>query len=239
MYHNLCVPPRDIQRQRGLYVTPQRFARQMSLLRSFGYRGVSMSEAMPYLRGEQHGRIAVITFDDGYRDNLDNALPVLRALGFTATCYVVSSWIGGHNAWDCDRLGLRKPLMSVHELRQWQHAGMEVGAHTRTHPRLGDCDALELKDQIGGSRAFLEDLLGRRVTQFCYPYGDHDDAVVAATREAGFDAAVTTQRGRARRGDDLWRLPRVPITFRHLLPSFALRTLTGYEDRNGRDFKYA
>ena len=238
MYHNVSEPPPEIRTHRALYVTPRRFAAQMRLLARLGYRGLSMSEAMPYLRGERTGRFVAITFDDGYRDNLMHALPVLQRHGFTATCYVVSGRIGQHNAWDADTLGVRKPIMVAGELRRWCGGGMEIGAHTRTHPHLTQCDAANLRDEIAGSRRALEDVIGAAVSQFCYPYGDHDDRVVDVVRSAGFVAAVTTRRGRARAGQDPLRLPRVAVCYRHLLPSFAWRVTTGYEDRRHKAFAY-
>ncbi|MFC5580533.1 polysaccharide deacetylase family protein [Rhodanobacter terrae] len=230
-YHNIAHAPRDIRRWRSLYVGPAAFARQMWLLRQFGYRGLSMSDAMPYLQGERSGRVAVVTLDDGYADNLESALPILQRHGFSATCYVVSGSIGRYNEWDDERLGVRKPLMSVQQLRDWRHGGMEVGAHTVSHPRLTQCSDAQLRDEIRGSKATLEDRLGVPVTQFCYPYGDADDRVAGAVREAGFAAATTTRRGRAVAGMDLWQLPRVQIARHHLLPQFAMRVMSGYEDR--------
>ena len=96
MYHNIGTPPVGA-RLRGLYVRSATFARQMRLLRLLGFQGLSMSAAMPYLRGEKQGRVAVITLDDGYLDALEHALPALRANGFSATCYVVSNRTGQDN----------------------------------------------------------------------------------------------------------------------------------------------
>jgi peptidoglycan/xylan/chitin deacetylase (PgdA/CDA1 family) len=231
MYHNIARAPRGLRVYRSLYVSPGAFARQMWLLGQMGYIGVSMSDAMPYLRGERRGKVAVITLDDGYADNLHNALPVLLRHGFSATVYVVSGSIGQHNTWDAARLGIGKALMSVAELRRWHASGMEIGAHTRTHPRLTQCDERSLRNEILGSKADLEDCLGAPVTQFCYPYGDHSDRVVEVTRQADYHAATATHRGRVVPGADLWRLPRVQIARHHLLPQFATRALTAYEDR--------
>lgn len=233
MYHNIARLPREATRNRSLYVGPGAFARQMWLLRRLGYTGLSMSAAMPYLRGEWQGRVVAITLDDGYADNLEAALPVLQRHGFGATCYAVSGSLGRYNTWDADKLSVRKPLMTRAQLRAWHDGGMEVGAHTRSHPRLTQIDDARLRAEIGGCKADLEDLLGAPVGQFCYPYGDMDDRVVAATREAGYTAATTTRRGRARAGMDAWRLPRVPVVRQHVLPQFAARVLTGYEDRRG------
>ncbi|WP_266171453.1 polysaccharide deacetylase family protein [Dyella subtropica] len=231
MYHNIARAPRNLPVYRSLYVSPQAFTRQMWLLHRLGYTGLSMSAAMPYLRGERRGRVVVITLDDGYADNLEAALPTLSRFGFSATVYVVSGSIGRHNTWDEERLGIRKRLMTAEELRAWHSGGMEIGSHTQTHPRLTQCDDRQLRHEIHGSKTDLEDRLGVAVTQFCYPYGDMDDRVADLAREAGYAAATTTRRGRAVPGTDLWRLPRVQVARHHFLPQFAMRALTGYEDR--------
>jgi len=230
MYHNIAQAPRGLVVYRSLYVGPAAFARQMDLLRRLGYVGLSMGAAMPYLRGERQGRVVVITLDDGYADNL-SALPVLQHHGYTATVYAVSGAIGQFNTWDAQKLGIRKPLMSTAQLREWVNAGMEVGAHSRSHPRLTRCDECSLREEIHGAKRELEDALGVAITQFCYPYGDVDERVAAVTREAGYAAATATRRGRAVPGGDLWRLPRVQVARHHWLGQFALRVLTAYEDR--------
>lgn len=231
MYHNVAAPPPGA-RLRGLYVRPGVFARHMALLRLLGFRGLGMGQAMPYLRGERQGRVAVITFDDGYGDNLEAALPILARYGFGATCYAVSGHVGGHNAWDAERLQVCKPLMDGAQLREWQAAGMEIGAHTRSHARLTEVDDATLRDEVAGSRAELEDLLGTAVTQFCYPYGAAGPREQLAVRTAGFLAAVTVRRGRARPGADLFDLPRVMVGGHHGPHMLPLQLLTAYEDRH-------
>ena len=231
MYHNIASAPRDLRVYRSLYVSPGSFARQMWLLHRVGYTGLSVTATEPYLRGERKGKVAVITLDDGYADNVQSAMPVLQKFGFSATCYVVSGQIGRYNSWDDQRLGIQKRLMTTSQLREWWDGGMEVGAHTRSHPRLTQCDEVQLHSEIGGCKKELEDQLGSEVTQFCYPYGDENERVVAATREAGFSTATTTHRGRAAAGDDLWRLPRMQIARHHVLPQFAMKVFSGYEDR--------
>jgi peptidoglycan/xylan/chitin deacetylase (PgdA/CDA1 family) len=230
-YHNIAYAPQGMKKLRGLYVTPRQFDRQMTLLRLLGYQGLSMAAAMPYLRGERQGRIVVITFDDGYLDNLEHALPVLQHHGFSATCYVVSDAIGGHNHWDSNAGNCpRKALMDVGDLRAWQTAGMELGAHSRHHRKLPECSDRELVNEITGSRQKLEDLLGGSVTQFCYPYGAAGPREFTAARAAGFAAAVTTSRGRARPGMCLHSLPRVTVSGRHGPHKLPLQVLAPYCD---------
>jgi peptidoglycan/xylan/chitin deacetylase (PgdA/CDA1 family) len=230
MYHNINPPPKE-GRLPALYVKPRAFAAHMRLLRILGFHGLSMAAAMPYLRGEKRGRVAVITFDDGYVDTLEQALPVLRAHGFSATCYVVSGEVGRYNAWDAEEINVREPLMDLRQLRVWQDAGMEIGAHSRSHPRLRTCGDAELEAEVAGSKRDLEELLGQPVTQFCYPYGDFDTRVVEAVRRAGFAAAVTVQRGRARLGDDFLQLRRITVSNYHRSPHLAFKLLSAREDR--------
>ena len=233
MYHNVAVPPPDA-RIPALYVSPDRFERQMRLLARLGFRGVAMTEGVRCLRGEREGRAAVITFDDGYADNVENALPILARYGFRATCYVTSGALGAHNLWDAERIGERKPVMSAAQLRQWIEAGMEVGAHTRTHPRLPQKVRAQVEEEVRGSRIDLEDLTGARVAHFCYPYGELDEAVVEVVRAAGFESATTVRRARARGSDDRYRLPRVLVREQDPLPRFLLKLVTPYEDFRGR-----
>ena len=105
-YHQIAQAPPSPAGFRSLYVPPARFASQMRLLKILGYRGLSMPDLMPYLRGERQGKVVGITFDDGYCNNLEHALPVLQACGFTATCYVMSGLLGQ------SRLGALGPVCS-------------------------------------------------------------------------------------------------------------------------------
>jgi peptidoglycan/xylan/chitin deacetylase (PgdA/CDA1 family) len=229
LYHNIASPPAGA-RLHSLYVSPRRFAAQMRALRRMGVRGLSLSAAMPYLRGERSGRVAVLTLDDGYADNVENALPVLTHHGFSATCYVVSAHVGGFNAWDSEQLNVKKPLMSRSQLQAWVDAGMEVGAHTRTHPHLTRLSPEGVRAEVSGCKAELEAMLGREVHHFCYPYGSLDDAVVAQARAAGFRTATTLQRAKARPADDLHLLPRMEIQERDTPARFLVRLLTPYEE---------
>jgi len=231
MYHQIDASPPRGTPLRGLTVTPGRFARQMGLLRLLGYRGVGMGELAPYLRGERQGKVVGITFDDGYRNNLEHALPVLQHHGFSATCYAISALPGGRNHWD-EAAGVPpKSLMNATELRQWVQGGMELGAHSRHHLDLTALDKAAARDQIAGSRRELQDMTGQEVLHFCYPYGRYRPEHVDMVEEAGYETATTTRRGRARVGDPLLELHRVLIAHGNLLPLFAAKTLGRYEDR--------
>jgi peptidoglycan/xylan/chitin deacetylase (PgdA/CDA1 family) len=230
-YHNVEHAPATAQ-LKSLYVTPQQFERQLRTLRQLGFRGVSISEALAVLaaRPGARSRVVALTFDDGYLDNLTVALPILRQFGFTATCYVVSDCIGTYNQWDAERLNVRKPVMSATQLQQWLDAGMEIGSHSRSHPRLDELDAHSAHEEIAGSRTALGQLLGREIKHFCYPYGRFIPEVASCVRQAGYHSAVATWRGLACATDDLYSLPRVSVHGSGSFIKFLLKVATRYED---------
>lgn len=232
MYHQIDVPPPSGTPLRGLVVSPGSFARQMFLLKCLGYKGLSMRDLEPYLKGERQGRVVGITFDDGYQNNVINALPVLKKNGFTATCYAVSSMIGGTNSWDRG-LVAEKPLMTSVDWRTWLDGGMDIGSHTRTHADLTKLTTDEALNQIANSKSELENALGCEVRHFCYPYGRFDTTHRQLVQQAGYVTATTTQRGRVKPGDDLLTLRRVLIAQATHLVHFTLKICTTYEDRRG------
>jgi peptidoglycan/xylan/chitin deacetylase (PgdA/CDA1 family) len=202
----------------------------MSWLARLGYRGVSLSEGLRRLRAGEAAGCAVLTFDDGYVDNLIHAAPVLERFGFGATCFIVSDRIGDHNAWDT-RLGeVAKPLMSAGQLREWQGRGLELGSHSCSHPRLQELSVERAMHEVAGSRRALQELIGAPIAHFCYPYGDCNAALAAMVRAAGYESAVTGRRGRARAGDDPLQLPRLSVNGGKGLLKFLLKVATPYAD---------
>lgn len=232
MYHQIDVPPPSGTPLRGLVVSPGAFARQMTMLKLLGYRGLSMRELEPYLQGEKHGKVVGITFDDGYQNNLANALPLLKKHGFTATCYAVSTQLGGTNSWDRGHVA-EKPLMTETDWRTWLGAGMDIGSHTRTHADLNKLDAEQAREEIVGSKRDLENTLACEVRHFCYPYGRYSPEHSRMVQEAGYLSATTTRRGRVHAGDDPMALRRVLVAQATHLLHFSLKILTPYEDRRG------
>jgi len=229
MYHQIDVPPPRGTRLRGLVVAPTSFVWQMKMLSFMGYRGLSMSELEPYLMGCKRGKVVGITFDDGYCNNVENALPVLLDQGFTATCYGVSGFIGGTNIWDRGIM-FEKPLMSSRDWQRWLDAGMDVGSHTRSHAKLTELSDVEARAQIVDSKHELERAIGCEVRHFCYPYGAFRAAHQQMVLESGYVTATSTHRGRVHLGDDLFTLKRVMVARATHPLLFFLKVATSYED---------
>ena len=228
-HHTEQAPPKGFP-MRSLWVSPSSFATQMHWLARLGYTGLAMSELMPYLRGEKSGKVVGITLDDGYQSNFLYALPTLKNLGFSATCYVVSDKLGQHNEWD-EALGMAPAaLMGVEEIRKWVDAGMEVGSHTCSHADLNQLSLAEAGHELLQSKNNLENLLQKAVTQFCYPYGHFSPEHESLVSQSGYVAATTTQRGRACSTDRMTALPRIPVVRSTSSIQFLLKILTRYED---------
>lgn len=230
MYHQIDAVPAKGTPLRGLIVAPSSFTWQMRMLRLLGYRGLSMRDLEPYLSGDKSGKVVGITFDDGFQNNLTNALPVLQRNGFTATCYGVSRLIGGTNRWDLGKVA-EKPLMTLSEWRQWHDAGMDVGSHTCDHARLGDLSSEAAREQITQSKSELEQAIGCEVRHFCYPYGSYQPENVEMVKEAGYATATTTRRGRVHAGAASFSLPRIMVARATNPFLFLLKIATSYENK--------
>lgn len=232
MYHQIDQPPPSGTPLRGLVVSPKSFARQMALLRLLGYQGLSMRDLEPYLTGEKKGKVIGLTFDDGYRNNSENALPILKKQGFTATCYAVSSMIGGTNCWD-GGLVSTKPLMDDSEWSNWLAQGMDIGSHTKNHSDLNTLSDEEALDEILGSKTALENQFDCEVRHFCYPYGRFTQKHIKMVRDSGYTTATTTQRGRFHHGDDPMTIKRAMVAQATHSIYLLLKIATAYEDKRG------
>lgn len=231
MYHQIGVPAPKGSPYRSLIVHPSDFRRQMTWLRRFGYRGLSMRDLMPYVKGERRGKVVGITFDDGYRNVYQHALPVLHEQDFTATNYFVARQIDGGNVWDYEKGIAHSDLMSADEMRSWAAASMEVGSHTLDHPYLPKLSP-ELADyQIKQSKRELEEVVGAEVTAFCYPYGGETPALRAMVQNAGYLNATTTQGGLANSSDDIYGLPRVTVARSTNIIRFLQKCMTKLEEK--------
>lgn len=137
------------------------------------------------------GKPAVaITFDDGYRSVLAEAVPRLKRYGFTATCFVPTKWIGDRNRWDTfDADACPLPIMNDDELREVEAAGLHVESHGHAHRHMGDMGEDDAHADAEASMVRLTELLGRPPRYLAFPYGSQSEAARRAVARAGFQAA--------------------------------------------------
>ncbi|MGW0629533.1 polysaccharide deacetylase family protein [Streptomyces sp. NPDC002758] len=191
MYHSVSECTDDPYR---ITVSPDRLDRQLGWLRAHGLTGVSVAGLLAAHHEGRAAGLVGLTFDDGYADFLDAAVPLLRRYGFTATVFVLPGRLGGQNDWD--PLGPRKPLLTRDGIRAVAAAGMEIGSHGLFHTSLALTDDEQLRRETADSRKLIETITGAAPDGFCYPYGLVDARAVEAVRAAGYGYACAIAPGR-------------------------------------------
>jgi peptidoglycan/xylan/chitin deacetylase (PgdA/CDA1 family) len=231
MYHSIGRFADDAVR---LGTSPEQFQAHMGYLKRRNLRGVSVRELR---RAESLGNVrglVGITFDDGYADFLQMAVPVLEQLGFSATVFVVGGMLGEENDWAWDRgLKPRIKLLGAEDIRGVSTRGMEVGSHGLSHIPLAGLEPELLEEEVNLSRQVIGEALGERVEGFSYPYGSLDDAALEAVRRAGYTYACATP---PRIEWQPYALPRVPVAENDNLPRFATKLNFYREYLTAKDF---
>jgi peptidoglycan/xylan/chitin deacetylase (PgdA/CDA1 family) len=215
MYHSISAGREaGVSPYFGTTTSPAVFDSHLAHLRAKGFRAVSLSEAAEALRQPRAGieKLVAITFDDGFKDFYDEAFPILRRHGFTATMYLSSGVIG-----DGRKTFKNRECMSWEQVRELRKNGIEFGSHTVSHPRLYKLGWREIETELALSKEQIESGLGEGITSFAYPYAfpQQDQEFTARFSDLlkglGYKSCVTTIIGRARKGDDLLRLKRLPM----------------------------
>ncbi len=177
-------------------VRPAAFAEQMSYLRREGYTVLPLAAVREHLDEKRPfpERTVLVTFDDGFADNYVNAFPILQREGIPMTLFLTADYIGGPELPVLrDRKGVR-PL-SWPQVEEMARHGVELGAHTLTHPNLTELGDEELHREVTESRTRIHEQTGVPVDSFCYPRGHFDARVKQAVRDAGYALACTTLEG--------------------------------------------
>ncbi|MEV5704556.1 polysaccharide deacetylase family protein [Actinoallomurus sp. NPDC052274] len=200
MYHSIGGSDR-------LAVRPEAFAEQLAYLRDTGRTPITFGELAE--GGPAPVRPVVITFDDGYADFHERALPLLDRFGFRATVFVTTGWIR-----DAGPYAAGRPLgrtLSWSQVAEIASCGIEVGGHGHSHAELDQLRDAVLRTELLRSRRLLEDRVGRAVTTMAYPYGYSSERVRRAVRAAGYDAACAVANALAADGGDRLAVPRVTV----------------------------
>ncbi len=194
-------------------VPPREFERQLDLLTRAGFRFIDGDEFLRFLKGQggvPRGAL-LLTFDDCYKDLAEAAGPLLKRRSIPAVAFAVSRCVGGSNQWDKAAGAQERPLADESELRKLASEGVEIGAHSRTHPSLPHLAPEILVGEISGSADDLVKMGQARPRMFAYPYGEHAEAVTRIVEESGYEAAFTVEPGYVRPRKDAFVVPRIEI----------------------------
>jgi peptidoglycan/xylan/chitin deacetylase (PgdA/CDA1 family) len=184
------------------------FREQMRRLASGAHATARLSDVLAGRGGSDPARPPVVlTFDDGYAEVREHAVPVLRELGLPAAVFPVLDPGLAPEAWG-SAPALRAPLLAPADLRALEADGLEVGSHTLTHPRLTACDDVRLERELRGSRERLAALVDHPLPVIAYPFGDVDERVKRAARRAGYVAGLAVASGPLGLHADLFEIRR-------------------------------
>lgn len=206
MYHSIADNSDD-----PYSVSVGAFREQISWLSGSGFDVVPLSFLLRSIQAREYGILkkkVVMTFDDGYQDFVDNALPILLNRGVPATVFLVTDMLGGRASWK--ESGTDERLMSEDEVRSIKSRGISLGSHTATHVKLTHLGHEELKRQICDSRDRLVSL-GESFYAFSYPWGQWSNQVADAVKASGYECALAVGERTRLAAANAYCLPRIPM----------------------------
>ena len=192
MYHSIGE-----EKNNDAVIAKERFAEQMAFLSSHNFTPISLDDLYAYLNGtgDLPAKPVMLTFDDGYRDTYEVALPILKQYGFKSVLFIPATVAGTRLSWQ--------------ELREMKAAGMEIGSHSLTHRDLGDMSPAEQAVEITKSKELLDSFLSQNTRYFCYPNGSYNQETLRLLKLHGFLLSVTIDPGWVKTGDEPLTLKRV------------------------------
>lgn len=234
MYHKVLLAPENTKHK--IFVTQKQFAQHMNFLARRNFTPITFKDYFAFRDGQKSlkqfpKKPIILTFDDAYINNLDNALPILQKHHFKAVLYALGDLQVQNNHWDANYGEPSHRLMSSAQLITMAQNGIEIGAHSMTHANLVKLTPEQCWHEILESKQNLEKLLGEPVLSFAYPYGSYNDAVKKMTQQAGFRCAVATDTGGLCLEDDLFAIFRVNIMPRDGYWQFWKKTRSWYRGR--------
>ena len=217
MYHHIThLPANASATWRTLTVTPEAFEAQVKWLTDNGYHTLYFSDLVAYFRDgvPLPEKPIILTFDDGWTDDYTIAFPILRKHCMVGTFFPPVAWVNRSNG---------SKVMTWPMIEEMSRGGMEFGSHTIDHHLLNEQTAQRITEELVGSKAALEQHVGRPVVALAYPGGGHNPLAVSLVPKAGYGAAVGVKAGVEQARSDLFLLQRIAIPYSDDLKAFERR----------------
>ena len=214
MYHK--VPDLPINSKHRIFITKANFEKHLRFFKSKGFTSITFHDYHKFRNGELSfsefpKKPIILTFDDGYHDNFENALPLMNKYNFKGVIFFLGDPSINYNYWDVKNGEHRDELMDINQKKDFVKNGWEVGAHSLTHADLTQLNDVESIKEITGSKENLETQLQSKVLTFAYPFGKLNDKVKQLAKKSGIQYAVATDSGGLNIEDDLFQIFRVNI----------------------------
>lgn len=232
MYHR--VEPVVAGADRAYAVSRDRFAAHLHWLAVNGWQPCTLRAFDAWFSGREHlpERSVLITFDDGFAGLHEHVMPLLAERGWPATVFLVSGLIGLDDRWIAREHGVaaRHALLDRGQIAEMAALGFEFHSHSADHLDLTTLDDAALRQQVAGSRAALQEMLGTAVDFFAYPFGRHDERVRSAVQAAGYGLAFSVDPGFNRPGQNRHAVRRLDITGHDTVERFGRKVTLGGND---------
>jgi len=212
MYHSISHSTNRKFKQ--FTVSPSLFTEQMSYLHQHAYVPMTVTQ---FVHGLSQGDLAlperpvILTFDDGFADFFIDALPILKQYSFVATMYIVTAFVNSTSRWLQRDGEATRPILTWDQVAQMHAAGIEIGAHTHTHPQLDMLSASLAQEEIVTSKKILEAYLGQKVFSFAYPYGYYTPTTQRLVQAAGYTSACAVKHAMSSISTDAFALTRLMV----------------------------
>lgn len=218
MYHSI-----DYEKGNELRVPKETFREQMNYLKRNGYTTLTLDELYDFFINNKPipDKSIVITFDDGYKDNFENAYPILKELGFNATIFVITSTV------DND-----KNYLTSKQLKELEANGIDIESHTVNHEQLDKLTYNEQVSTLKNSREYVEKVLGKQKTYIAYPFGKWNYDTIKAVKDAGYSMVFTTESGWSNKNQGIYELHRVYVSANHDIKEFERRITNANYNKN-------
>ena len=214
MYHK--IPKSELNSPHKIFVTEKNFDKHLEYFSKWGLQTLTLNDLANY----SHGKIdfknfpknpLILTFDDGYKDNLENANPILKKYNSKAQLFLLADDKVKHNQWDEKNIHQGDLIVSGIDRQKWLHSQFEIGSHGISHERITQMSESMAINELSTSKKLLESEFKKTVSVYAYTYGDTNSESATLAEAAGYDLAVNTDTGAVSTADDLYQIFRVNI----------------------------
>ncbi len=198
MYHK--VPKEPLVTQHQIFVTEKNFRKHLNFFKSRGFTTLTFNQLAEYKSGRKDfkhfpQKPLILTFDDGYRDNLENASPLLKEFGFNAQLFLLADTTIASNYWDHSRTESASEIISGSDRQLWKDSAFEIGSHGFSHRKMTTMTEFEARLELMQSKKNLEKEFNVPVSVYAFTYGDTNSECSGWAEEEGYDYAVNTDSG--------------------------------------------
>lgn len=233
MYHK--IPAEELISQHQIFVTMNNFEKHLQFYKSRGFSTLTFNQLKDFKSGKKDFKLfpkkpLILTFDDGYRDNLENASPLLKKYGFKAQLFLLANSEIDSNYWDHSETEKSHEIIAGSDRQLWLSSAFEIGSHGFSHGKITEMTESEARQELKNSKSSLESELNQKISVYAFTYGDTNLRCAELAEEEGYDYAVNTDTGGLFLEDNPYQVFRVNIFPNETVLSLYKKTSSWYRN---------